>query len=278
MSARWWAFLVWALAAASAVYWGLKLFAPTLPVPAQAVLAQPGDGLKGDLARVWGADTPVAVAAEAAPPPTDTRFTLVGVLGPRQAASSKTAVALIAVDGKPAKAFRVGAVVEGQQVLQTVGARSATLGPRGGPTLISLTIPPPPEAARGTPAGADGAGVNPGAGATPPGQAPRPPAGFPATGFPAAGFPAAFPGQAPGQIIPPGGPMPNQMGPPITPQISPQMAPQSMPQMPPPMGTLSPQPGPPPLPVANKGTGIVRQPMSPRTTSPSATQSGEGQR
>ncbi len=263
MSARWWAFLVWALAAASAAYWGLKLFSSALPVPPQAVLAQPSDGLKGDLARVWGADTPATVTAEVAAPPTDTRFTLVGVLSPRQTSGSKVGVALIAVDGKPAKAYRVGAVVEGQQVLQTVGARSATLGLRGGPALVSLNIPPPAEAARGTPGAADGAS------AAPPGQPPRPPAGFAAT----------FPGQ--GQIV--------------TPQIPPQMLPQLGPS--PPGGAAGtgaapfpaspnnapPQPVIPPLPASGKMPSMVRQPTMPRAAanapnSPSATQSGEGQR
>jgi general secretion pathway protein C len=57
--------------------------------------------------------------------------------------------ALISVDGKPAKAFRIGALVDGQNVLQSVHARGASLGPRGGPTAIALNIPPPVAAATG---------------------------------------------------------------------------------------------------------------------------------
>jgi general secretion pathway protein C len=59
-------------------------------------------------------------------------------------------VALIAVDGKPPRAFRIGSVVDGQNVLKTVNARGATLGPRDGAALVALNLPPPPAAATGT--------------------------------------------------------------------------------------------------------------------------------
>jgi general secretion pathway protein C len=150
MSVRWWSFLVWALAAASAVYWGLKLWTQPLTAPPQTVLAQASPGLQGDLTRLLGADTPVAVASVAAEPVADNRFALVGVVSPRSAAAAREGVALIAVDGKPAKAYRVGAKVDGDQVLQAVGPRSANLGPAGGAALIALKIAPPAEAARGT--------------------------------------------------------------------------------------------------------------------------------
>ena len=162
MSARWWTLGVWALAAASALFWGLKLFVMPPAAPPQTQLAEPGAGLRGDLTRLLGVDPPaplVAAAAEAAP---DARFTLVGVLSPRSPQAAREGVALIAVDGRIAKAYRVGAVVDGQNVLQSVGARSATLGPQGGASLIALNITPQPPASTGTlPAAAVDGGVPP---------------------------------------------------------------------------------------------------------------------
>jgi general secretion pathway protein C len=161
MSARWWSLLVWSLVAASAVYWGLQLFARATPAPAQSVLATSGDAQRGDLSRLLGTDTPAPVAAAAAAEPVaDNRYALVGVVSAKgmqavrsAATTSRDSVALIAVDGKPAKAYRVGATVDGQQVLQAVGLRSASLGPRGAPAQVQLQIPPPADAARGVPAG-----------------------------------------------------------------------------------------------------------------------------
>jgi general secretion pathway protein C len=149
MTARWWAFGVWALVAACAAYWGLRLFAPGRAVPPEAVVAPTGASPRGDLARLLGAD-PVPQTEEAAPAPTNARFQLLGVVAPRHDPASREGVALIAVDGKPPRAYRVGAAVEGETVLQSVRARGASLGPRGGVVQVSLEIPPPPAAATGT--------------------------------------------------------------------------------------------------------------------------------
>jgi general secretion pathway protein C len=85
-------------------------------------------------------------------------------------------VALIAVDQKPARAYRVGAPVDDRLVVQAVQGRTVSLGPRGEPAEVQLELPPLAQAATGTlPAGPGAAG---GPGATPmpaPGQA-RPPA------------------------------------------------------------------------------------------------------
>jgi general secretion pathway protein C len=48
------------------------------------------------------------------------------------AAQNKAGAALIAVDGKAAKPFAVGALVGDEWVLRSVQARQATLVPRGG--------------------------------------------------------------------------------------------------------------------------------------------------
>ena len=147
MTTRWWAFGLWALVAASAVFWALKLVKPAPPTPPQATVVAATSGLQGDLARVLGADAPDEVdAPEQAPE--SSRFALVGVVASKFSAG--TGVALISVDGQPAKAFRVGAAVDGDTVLQAVRQREATLGPRGGDARFTLDIPPPPPAATGT--------------------------------------------------------------------------------------------------------------------------------
>jgi len=145
MTVRWVAFGLWAAVAASAVYWGLKLFVPGLAVPAQTTVASLQATPRGDLSRLLGADE-VPVVAEAAPDP---RFHLIGVVAPRAAGAAREGLALIAVDDKPARAYRVGAVVDGDTVLQEVHARSVALGPRDGPVRVSLDIPPPPPASTG---------------------------------------------------------------------------------------------------------------------------------
>jgi general secretion pathway protein C len=147
MSARWWTLIAWALAAASALFWGLKLFVPAAPLPPRTQVAGVAAAPQGDLTRLLGADPPPpTVAAEPAP---DARYQLVGVVSPRANQAPREGLALIAVDGRPPKVFRVGAVVDGQNVLQTVGLRNATLGPRDGAALVALNIAPPPPAATG---------------------------------------------------------------------------------------------------------------------------------
>jgi len=149
MSARWWTFIVWALAAASALAWGLKLFVQPPPAPPQALVVGATGPARGDLTRLLGADA-APVAATAAPEPVaDARFQLVGVVSPRSPQAAREGLALIAVDGKPPRAYRVGAVVDGSHVLQGVEARGATLGPRDGEPAVALKLPPPIPAATG---------------------------------------------------------------------------------------------------------------------------------
>jgi general secretion pathway protein C len=51
-------------------------------------------------------------------------------------------VALLAIDGKPAKAFRIGSTVDAGWVLQSVQPRSVALGPEvGGPARLLLELP-----------------------------------------------------------------------------------------------------------------------------------------
>lgn len=149
MVARWLALGIWALVAASAVFWGSRLLVKPTPAPAHATTVSATAALRGDPVRLFGEDVRPAQAAAAAPVvPVDTRFKLVGVVAARQPAQG--GIALIAVDGKPARAYRVGATVEGETVLLAVNARGADLGPRAGSPSVALQIPPLPAPTTGS--------------------------------------------------------------------------------------------------------------------------------
>ncbi len=142
---RWWprtgSFAVWLLAAASAVYWGLKLpsgAGAAVSAPVAAAPSAPAD--PAAVARLLGAMAPSASGAVAAPPPVSSRFALVGVVAGRSSAGA----ALIAVDGKPARPYRVGTKIEEGVVLQAVAPRKAMLGPAAdAPAAFTLEMPPP---------------------------------------------------------------------------------------------------------------------------------------
>ena len=133
-------FGVWALAAASAVFWGLKLSsgAATAPVAAPA-LRQAGPGDPAAVARLLGqtaAPAPVGTAAPAAPP-LASRFSLLGVVADR----SRQGAALIAVEGRAARPYRVGSHVGEGLVLQSVQPRRAVLAASmDGPAVVTLEL------------------------------------------------------------------------------------------------------------------------------------------
>jgi general secretion pathway protein C len=141
MTARWLAFAIWALVAAAAVFWGLRLFVSAPGAPPHALTLDTGAAPRADLSRLFGSDAPEVV--ETATPALSSRFRLVGVVAPRPVGQN-TGVALIAVDGKPPRAYRVGNSVETGMVLQSVQVRGASLGPRGGAALLRLEVPPLP--------------------------------------------------------------------------------------------------------------------------------------
>ena len=151
MTSRLSALLVWGLAAASAVFWALRLFGSPLPVPPQGQVVLPGNVLSGELSRLLGA-APVAAPATVVPAPdAAARFRLTGVVATRAArmATSPAAPgwALIAIDGKPARAFRVGEALDAGVMLRSVGLRSARLGAPDGAGEFVLELPPPAAAA-----------------------------------------------------------------------------------------------------------------------------------
>jgi general secretion pathway protein C len=147
MPARLSAFLIWALVAASATFWGLRLLARGPVAPAHAVSAGEAVVARGDLSRLLGAP-PVAATASVTAPEISSRFRLAGVMAPKAPATQ--GIALIAVDGKLPRAFRVGAPVDGELVLQSVSLRTAAIGPAQGTTAVLLELPPLPAPATGT--------------------------------------------------------------------------------------------------------------------------------
>lgn len=164
MASRLLTFWVWALVAASGLFWGFKLFARAPALPAQAQAAAWAAPMGGSLNRVLGQ---VAQAEEEEGPAGDDRFHLLGLVAP---AGQGAGVALISVDGQPAKPWRTGAAVDGDLVLLSVGKRTARLGPAGGPATTELTLPEPVRAAGGAPVPT----VRPGLGAGPAVRLPSP--------------------------------------------------------------------------------------------------------
>lgn len=138
-------FVLAAVVAASAVAWGLR-WGDSQPEQAPVAQAETATTLRtSDVARALGAATQAAStgAPVAAPVLESSRFALVGVV----AGVSQAGAALIAVDGKPPKAFTVGAPVSDAWVLAAVRARQAVLTPaaaQGGGAEMVLDMPPAP--------------------------------------------------------------------------------------------------------------------------------------
>ncbi len=160
MFARISALVVWALVAATVVFWGLRLFARPPGAPPGAIAVDDASMVRGDLTRLLGAPLAQAVAAPVPVVEGASRFKLLGVMAPRRApGTGNGGVALIAVDGKPARAFTVGAPLDDALVLQSVSLRAASIGPADGPSALTLQMPPLPSAATGVLPPAGGAPV-----------------------------------------------------------------------------------------------------------------------
>lgn len=198
MLARITAFVVWGLVAATAVFWGLRLLVQPQPAPAHALAVGDAAVMRGDLGRLLGTPAVATANAPQAAPELASRFKLIGVMAPKPALAASAAAprhgyALIAVDGKPARAFAVGASLDSGLVLQEVSLRSASIGPAQGTTALKLELPPLPLPATGTlPMPGDGA-----AAAAPP---PRPPAAATPQPVPPAARPGVPPGRQPGAL------------------------------------------------------------------------------
>lgn len=126
-----------ALAAASATFWALKWSAtPQLQTSAPVIFSTPEPAAPQVLARLLGAGqtdagvTPVDNAAS--------NFKLTGVVANR----AQNGYALISVDSKPAKPYRVGEQINDALVLRSVAPRSAALAANlNAPATLTLDLP-----------------------------------------------------------------------------------------------------------------------------------------
>jgi general secretion pathway protein C len=136
-------FALWALVAGSAMYWGLKLGGSQQPVNAPVPLArQVAAADPMAIARLLGS-TPAVVGMAAAPPSLASRFQLVGVVAGERSGGG---AAVISVDGRPARPYKVGASIEEGVQLHAVRGRTATLA-SGGQPVLTLELPPLAQAA-----------------------------------------------------------------------------------------------------------------------------------
>jgi general secretion pathway protein C len=197
MLARLSAFVIWALVAATAVFWGLRLFVTAPPAPSYAVAVGDSNAVRSDLSRLLGS-APVATSAVAAPV-ASSRFRLLGIVAPKYASAEDLpshGVALIAIDGKMPKAYVVGSRVDGDMLLKSVSLRTVSIGGGKDAPAITLELPLPTVAATGTLTGAVGgtAYASPSPAPAPflPQQPIAPP--FPPPGIP---VPLALPDQPP---------------------------------------------------------------------------------
>ena len=126
-------FLVWLLAAGSATYWALKFVQGPAAPASTAVAAPSSTALAVDtqtLAKgLGGGQAPIATdtanPAPAANALQSARFVLSGVVV--NSGGQASGVALIAVDGKPPRPFRVGSQLSEGAVLHSVSAGRAML-------------------------------------------------------------------------------------------------------------------------------------------------------
>lgn len=159
--------LLWLLATGSVVYWALK-FVSTASAPAYASVvgaapgAQAGAVDSSAVARALGGGfAPNLVAGGAtstlASGITASRFVLTGVVDGTALGKS---IALIAIDAKPARPYRVGGVLEAGVVLRSVEERKAVIGPQDKEAGGSVTLELPARAvfAGAGPAGLGGVG------------------------------------------------------------------------------------------------------------------------
>ncbi len=151
--------MLWLIAGASAVYWGLK-FVKGPAAPASASMAVPGaapagvdslalaKGLGGGLAAANSGATSSAPAAQSSL--NASRFVLTGVVLSRNG-STQSSVALIGFDGKPARPYRVGAKLASDVVLHSVAAGKAMLATDAqSPAALTLELPKSTTALVGT--------------------------------------------------------------------------------------------------------------------------------
>lgn len=150
MVSRIFAFLVWAACAAGLAYWGLRWLAKPLPVPAHSATVSMTVEPKGNMAQLLTAPEadPDAAGPTAEQSALAARIQLIGLMAANN--GSGPGVALLAVDGKPAKAYRVGQAIDGEQVVQAITRQGVDIGLPGQPATATLPAQTLPPAATGT--------------------------------------------------------------------------------------------------------------------------------
>ena len=156
--------------------WALALLAPRSPVTPAGTIAQSGAPV--DLRQasgLFGAQATQEVSAAAVGP---ADIQVVGVM-----AAGSRGVALLAVNGRPAKPFAVGESVDAETTVAAVSADAVTLERRG--QRVKAPAPKRPDLAVLT--------SGPATGATAPGTAPQAPPNAVIGSLPAPGVPGAGP-------------------------------------------------------------------------------------
>ena len=136
---------VWTALGLSAVAWGLALWPSDrqpLAVSVASLEAAPVPLVQAaDIARVLGTHSASPSSSPVAAAPTAVRMSLLGVA----MAGKANAIAVISLDGQPAKPFHVGDTVSTGLVLQAVTSTHALLGAAlKSPTLSTLELPKRP--------------------------------------------------------------------------------------------------------------------------------------
>lgn len=137
-----WALLGWTL---------MLLLLRLLPAPlqTQAPALAPEAPPPASLSRLFGTQAAPAEQPLAAVPG-NARYRLIGVVAPRSAQlQSERGVALLTIDGGPAKAYRVGDLVDGELRLLAVEPRAVGLG-QAGVVQIQLSLSELPAASTGS--------------------------------------------------------------------------------------------------------------------------------
>lgn len=165
MSARWSAWIVWAALAASAVFWVLRLGTQPAPLSAHVQTVGSDQSARGDILRLF-ANPEVASATPVMQASAASRMRLLGVVAGFQ--DDGRGWVLLSVDGKPARTVRVGSLVDGDWIVQTVTNQRVEIGPAGAPAVAVLDLPLPAAAATGQLPTADGAPVEPALAVPPP--------------------------------------------------------------------------------------------------------------
>lgn len=137
-------FLVWLAVGGSAVAWAVPWIGrgqAVTPVPEASATAHESDA-EADWGPLLMGHSDVAPAA--LPGLQASRFQLVGVAGPLRA--SQQGVALLSIDGKPARAFRPGQAIDESLAVLEITANVVKIGLRGQAPAIVLQAPalPPP--------------------------------------------------------------------------------------------------------------------------------------